>query len=85
LEEAVYILCAATALACSFLLLRQYRRVRVPLLLWCGLFFLALTCENAILFIDRVVVPEIDLSLWRNSAALLGVLLLLCGLIWESK
>jgi hypothetical protein len=85
LEEAVYILCAATALACSLLLLRQYRRVRIPLLLWCGLFFFALVCENAILFIDRVIVPDFDLSMGCNSVALLGLILLLCGLIWESK
>ena len=69
MEGAVYILCALTALACSALLLRGYKRSRVPLLLVCGIFFLALVMENVILFIDVVVIPETDLSLSRFSAA----------------
>lgn len=85
MEETVYTLCATTALTCSFLLLRRYRRVRVSLLLWCGLFFLALAAENVILFIDRIVVPETDLSVWRNSVALLGLLILIGGLIKDTK
>jgi hypothetical protein len=84
-EGAVYLLCAATALACCLLLLRGYRRRRVPLLLWCGLCFLALTLENVSLFIDLVVVPQWDLSVCHISAAVAGVALLLYGLIWEVK
>jgi hypothetical protein len=85
MEEAVYVLCALTALACSGLLLRNYRRTRARLLLWCGLFFATLVLENVILFLDLVVVPEIDLSLFRNLCALTGVLVLIYGLIWESN
>ena len=77
MEGVVYILCAATALACGVLLLRGYSRSRVALLLWCGLFFLGVTLENVILFVDVVVVPAVDLSLVRKSVALLGVSLLL--------
>jgi hypothetical protein len=84
-EGAVYVLCGVTAFTCALLLLRGYRGRRVRLLLWCGLFFLALTVENVILFIDLVVVPPTDLSLVRNSIALLGVLLLLYGLVWETE
>jgi hypothetical protein len=83
MEGASYLLCAATALACSVLLLRRYRRARVPLLLWCGLFFLALMVENVVLFIDLVLLPEVDLSTVRNGTALVGVLLLLGGLFGE--
>lgn len=83
---AVYILCALTALGCALLLLRGYYRSRVRLLLWCGIFFAALTLENVILFVDLVVTgPAIDLSLWRTSLALAGTLLLLYGLIWDVK
>ncbi len=85
MEGAVYLLCAATALACCALLLRGYRRSRARLLLWCGLCFLALTAENVILFVDVVVFPDTDLSGLHLSAALLGVALLLYGLIWEAK
>ncbi|HEY7314331.1 MAG TPA: DUF5985 family protein [Gemmataceae bacterium] len=85
MEGAVYLLCAATALACCVLMLRGYRRRRVPLLLWCGLCFLALTVENLILFIDLVLIPEKDLAAFHIAAALIGVTLLLYGLIWEVK
>jgi hypothetical protein len=85
MEGAVYILCGLTALACSILLWRGYRTRKVRLLLWCALFFLALTVENGILFFDVVVVPYTDLSILRNSVALLGILLMLYGLVWETR
>lgn len=85
MEGAVYVLCAATALACSLLLLRGYGRSRLRLLLWCGLCFLALTLDNVVLFMDLVVFPDIDLSLVSVLSALVGVLLLLYGLIWEVR
>jgi hypothetical protein len=81
----VYLLCAATALACCLLLLRGYRHSRVRLLLWCGLCFLALTVENVILFLDLIIFPEVDLSLLHHSVAGVGVALLLYGLIWEAR
>jgi hypothetical protein len=80
-ESIVYILCAATALVCGALLLRGYWHSGTPLLLWCALFFLAMTLENAILFVDLAVVPEIDLLLLRRSVALLGAALLVYGLV----
>jgi hypothetical protein len=84
-EGVVYLLCAATALACGLMLLRGYRRSRVRLLLWCSLFFLGLTLENVILVIDLLLLPDVDLSGFRTSAALVGAVLLLYGLIWEVK
>jgi hypothetical protein len=85
LEGAVYVLCAATALACAVLLLRGYRRSRTRLLLWCGLCFLALTAENVVLFFDLVVFPEVNLLALRRGFALVGVSALLYGLIWEVR
>lgn len=85
MEGVVYILCALTALACAVLLLRGYRRNGTRLLVWCGIFFLALTLENSILFFDVVVVPSIDLSNMRRTVALVGLILLLYGLIWDVK
>ena len=85
MEGVIYLLCAATALACCLLLLRGYRRSRVRLLLWCGLCFLALTLENVLLFVDLIMVPQADLSPTHISAATIGVALLLYGLIWEFK
>ncbi len=86
MESTSYVLCAATALACSVLLLRRWRQGRVPLLLWCGLAFLGLAGENAILFVDRILLPpEIDLAPLRNAVGLAGITLLLVGLILESR
>jgi hypothetical protein len=85
-EVSAYLLCTATALACTVLLWRGYRRSKVRLLLWSGLCFLAMTLENAILFVDRVITgPEVDLSLLRLTAALVGIVVLVFGLIWEDR
>ena len=85
MEGAVYILCAMTALACAVLLLRGYRHSGTQLLLWCGIFFLAMALENVILFIDLIMVPHIDLSSYRRAVPLIGVILLLYGLIFKVK
>lgn len=79
----IYSLCAVTALVCAILLLRSYQRTRMHLLLWSGLCFVGLTASNVLLVIDRIVYPEVDLAIARLSAALVGLLLLLVGLIWE--
>jgi hypothetical protein len=84
-ETVVYLLCGLLALVCGILLLRGYLRTRARLLLWCSFFFFALTLENVILFVDLILMPKIDISLVRNSVALGGVLVLLYGLIMETK
>jgi hypothetical protein len=85
MEGAVYLLCAATALACSVLLVRGYRRTGARLLLWCCLCFAALALENVVLFADVVVFTAIDLSGLRTAVALAGVAALLYGLVWEAR
>jgi Family of unknown function (DUF5985) len=81
----VYLLCAATALACAGLLWRGYRRSRAPLLFWSSLCFAALTLDNLFLFADRILVPAVDLSVYREPAALVGLGLLLFGMIWKTR
>lgn len=85
MPEAVYLLCAGTSMACAVLLLRGYLRHRTRLLLWSSLCFVCLAINNALLFLDLIVVPAADLSIWRGVTALLGISLLLFGLIWESR
>jgi Family of unknown function (DUF5985) len=80
----VYVLCALTSLACALLLLRGYRQSGARLLLWSGLFFVGLFLNNILLIIDLRVVPRVDLAVLRLLPALIGVLLLLYGMIWES-
>ena len=83
--EAVYILCAATSLACAVLLVRGYTRSRARFLLWSSLCFLGLALNNVLLFIDKVMVPDRDLATWRTGAALVGLSLLVYGLIWDAE
>lgn len=81
MDIAVYLLGAATALLCCGLLLRNHRRTGARLLLWSGLCFGLLSLDNLLLFVDRIIIPNVDLSLWRTPAALAGVALLLYGLV----
>jgi len=85
MAETVYLLCALTCLACALMLLHSWRRNRSRLLLWGGLCFAALTLNNALLLLDLVVLPGVDLRLLRNGTALVGVGLMLHGLISESR
>ena len=79
----IYALCALTALVTAALLLRSYQKTHVQMLLWSGLCFVGLTISNLFLVLDRIVYPNMDLSLPRLGSALIGLMLLLYGLIWE--
>lgn len=81
---AVFIACALTSVLCVALLVRGYIASRSRLLLWSSLGFLGLALNNIILVIDRLLVPDVDLSLWRTLAAFLGVTVLLLGCIWDA-
>lgn len=81
----IYSLCSVTSLACACLLLRSFVRTRVRLLLWSALCFAGLTASNVLIVIDRVVYPALDLLTWRLGVALVALLLLLFGLVWESE
>ena len=80
----VYILCAATSLACAVLLLRGYRRSQVRLLLWSALCFACFALNNLLLIVDTRILPAHDLSVVRSLPSLAGIALLLYGLVWES-
>jgi hypothetical protein len=83
MAAAIYSLCAITCLVCAVLLLRAYARSKTHLLLWSGLCFAGLTANNALLVVDRIVLPLSDLSTLRLAVAFLALMLLLFGLIWE--
>lgn len=83
MAELVYVLCALTSLACTVLLFRSYRQTRARLLLWSACCFLGLTVNNVLLFVDLIVVPEVQLGVLRSSVALVAIALLLYGLIKE--
>jgi len=81
----VYGLCALTALVCAWLLLLAWWRSRYRLLLWSSLCFIGLTLNNLLLVFDKLIFPEIDLSLWRYGTAMVSLVVLLFGMIWETK
>lgn len=85
MAEVVYALCGLMSLACAVLLWRGYRRTRARLLLWSSLCFIGLTGNNLLLFIDKVVLPDINFSDPRGYLALGSLLLLLYGMIWDAE
>jgi hypothetical protein len=81
---AVYVLCAFASLLAATLVLRSFLASRQRLLFWTGTCFAGLVLNNLILFVDKVVATDVDLALWRNVPAALGLAALLYGLIWEA-
>jgi hypothetical protein len=92
LQNSVYLLCFATCVLCAVMLGRGYLRTRTRLLMWSCLCFIFLSLNNLLLVADVVLFPADDyafagvtFAVLRSSAALIGLLLLLIGLIWDSK
>lgn len=83
MAAAVYILGFLVTLCCGILLLRAYGRSRMRLLLWSGLCFVGLAVSNLLVFIDLVLLPDVDLYLLRLITAAVAMVILLFGLIWE--
>lgn len=81
----IYVLCTLTSLACAALLLLSYRRTGHRLLFWSGASFVAMTVNNLFLVLDKVVFPDVYLLPVRQGAALVALLLLLYGLIYEKE
>lgn len=84
MAELVYMLCALTSLGCAGLLLRGYTRHRTRLLLWASVCFAGLALNNILLFADLVLVPAVDLSVWRAAVGLAALLALVFGLVWDA-
>jgi hypothetical protein len=86
MAEITYVLCAATSILCAVLLLRGYLRSRSRLLMWSTWCFVGLAINNILLFVDLVILPEsVDLRIVRSASALLSLLLMVAGLIWEAS
>lgn len=85
MASVVYALCTLTSGACAALLLRAWLSSRARLLLWSTLSFIGLALNNLLLFTDLVVFPGMDLSIYRTVTAAVAVMVLLLGLIWDSK
>lgn len=85
MAEVVYVMCALTSVFCAVLLFRSYRAGKTRLLMWSTLCFVGLAINNLLLVADKILVPDMDLSLVRAGTGLAPMLLLLIGLIWEES
>lgn len=83
MAEIVYLLCALMSVLCAALLIRSWARSRARILLWSTLCFVGLAVNNILLFVDLILVPEINLAPLRTIVALFSVTILVVGLVWE--
>lgn len=83
-RSSVYLLCFAASAMCMVLLARSYFRTRSRMLLWSTICFVGLAVNNLTLFLDMVVLPDIDLLPLRTLTALGGISVLLYGFIWDA-
>jgi hypothetical protein len=81
----IYILCFITCCGCAFLLGKAYRASKSGLLFWSALCFLILGLANLLLLADLVIYPSTNLMILRNLVTLVAVVVLLIGLIFESR
>ena len=85
LPSLIYLMCAATSAACMILLMRGYTNERNRLLLWSMLCFVGLAANNLLLFIDLVLLPNVDLRWPRYALSLAALSVLIYGFIWEAE
>lgn len=85
MAELVYLLCAATSALVAVLLVRSYIDKKSSLLLWSSLCFVGLAANNLLLVVDLIFVASVDLSFARQGTALAAMILLIVGLIWETR
>jgi len=83
--SAVFALCVITSLACAFLLARSFARSRSNLLLWTALCFVGLAISNLFLFVDVLLVPDLDLLPLRHLSTLAAIAVLIYGFVWEAE
>lgn len=83
MAELTYALCAVWSSFCAALLLRNYARTRLRLALFAAVCFVGLAANNILLFVDLVLVPQIDLRVPRALVALVSVAVLVGGLVLE--
>ena len=83
LAPVVYVLCTLSCTIVFLLLFRAYQRHRTHLLLWSALAFVALALNNLFVFIDVIILTEVDLQPLRDVFSLGAIGLLIYSFIWE--
>ena len=78
------LLALLTSFVSTVLLFRSYFSSRLDILLWTALCFVGLSVNSFVLFVDVVLLPDVDLRLLRLVASLAGMLFLIFGFIRET-
>lgn len=79
-----YLFITIVVMTCTVLLARGYQKSRARMLFWSALCFAGLTVTNALLLVDLVLFPAVDLYPLRLSLTLASVSVLVFGFIWDS-
>lgn len=85
MSDLVYLLCFLLAALCAGLLVRQYRMVPSPVLLWSAACFVFLALSNLLVVFDQLIFAESNFRSARQLLTLLAVSVLLFGFIWEAE
>ena len=80
----IYLLCFFSSALCGYLLVTAYRRHQQRLLLWSAACFCLLSLNNLLVFVDIVLLPDIDLHTLRLITSLVAVGILIYGFVWET-
>lgn len=64
--------------------MRAYFNNKTRLLFWSSLCFVCISINNILLFVDFSLGPGYDLSLMRSVVAVIGMVLIMYGLIWDT-
>jgi hypothetical protein len=83
--SAVYVLCLATSVVCTVLVLRGYLTTRSKLLLWTAVSFGFLALNNLALVADKLIFPDLYLTPFRQVTAGAALVVLLYGFVWETE
>ena len=81
----VYVLCLLTSVVCAWLLARAWRASRARLLLFSAICFALLSVNNIFVVADMIFVKDADLTVFRQSATVAALAVLLYGFIWEAE
>lgn len=84
MSESIYFICALTSGFCAFLLIRGYCRRPSAVLFWSSVYFLCQAATNIVLVVDLVLLPTVDMSMFRRFLTMIGTVTFLLGLIWET-
>lgn len=85
MEAITYLLTVTVTSVVAVLLWRGYRRHPHRLLGGACVFFVCQALSALLVFLDRIIFPQVDLSLWPNLMTLAGMVVLLGVVLFPGK